>query len=321
MQRRPDTPFLSIVTPTKNARRFLDRCVTAVSRIRASGLTAEHIFVDGGSDDGTLAILQNLPNVVVHVEPGLDIVESVACGIDRSTGDFVTTLMADDELTSAYIQFAQLVRLSSDSVDLALAPCLLIPDDHGARPKILPTPTNLWNILSGYPGLNSCIFRRSLWDSDEIPHSYPYTNDRLWILRLLGRSRTVIVGTIPIASMQRHAQSRTLATTRNPQIKKELNRLALELTTLNQGHVFEPVLTLWAWRTALSLAKEALASLGNGLSSEINWPRISTLARIPAGLFSVILGRDKIYQSIVSDSDFRIVSTDFQSLTCHEPNF
>src|SRR5437879_4442263 len=45
------TPLVSIVTPILNGRKFLDECIQSVLGQRYPNI--EHIFVDGGSSDGS----------------------------------------------------------------------------------------------------------------------------------------------------------------------------------------------------------------------------------------------------------------------------
>ena len=49
-------PLLSVVTPTRNGAQFLPEALDSVTRL---GTPHEHIVVDGGSTDDTLAILRD----------------------------------------------------------------------------------------------------------------------------------------------------------------------------------------------------------------------------------------------------------------------
>jgi GT2 family glycosyltransferase len=63
----------------------------------------EHIIVDGGSRDATLAIAASFPGVRTIAAPGLGQSESVNRGVAEARGDLVVVLNADDTLRPAAI--------------------------------------------------------------------------------------------------------------------------------------------------------------------------------------------------------------------------
>jgi glycosyltransferase involved in cell wall biosynthesis len=88
---------LSIVTPSFNSRRFIDR--TAQSVLSQSGnFELEWIVVDGGSTDGTVDLLRNLSDPRVRWSSEADRGQSHAInkGLDAASGDVVAWLAADD---------------------------------------------------------------------------------------------------------------------------------------------------------------------------------------------------------------------------------
>ena len=50
--------LVSIVTPSYQQGRFIERTLESVWRGSEAGRTIEHIVMDGGSTDGTVAILE-----------------------------------------------------------------------------------------------------------------------------------------------------------------------------------------------------------------------------------------------------------------------
>lgn len=90
----------SIVTCTWNSARYLDECIAS---IRAQDHTDfEHVFVDGGSTDGTLETIRALSGDVkwvTGVRGGIS--NAMNEGIRLATGDVVAHLHSDDFYASA----------------------------------------------------------------------------------------------------------------------------------------------------------------------------------------------------------------------------
>jgi glycosyltransferase involved in cell wall biosynthesis len=86
---------ISVVTVVLNGAATIGDCLESVS---AQSHAVEHIVVDGGSTDGTLALLKEYGRHRLEVlsEPGEGIYESMNRGIAAAAGDVVGTLNADD---------------------------------------------------------------------------------------------------------------------------------------------------------------------------------------------------------------------------------
>lgn len=86
-----------MVTPTLNAERWLPECLESVRLQRAGGLDVEHLVVDDGSVDATVAIAQAAGcRVLTGSDTG--IYGAMNLGIGAATGDLVGILNADDLL-------------------------------------------------------------------------------------------------------------------------------------------------------------------------------------------------------------------------------
>ena len=59
------TQRFGIVTPTLNAERYLEDTLRSIWAQAADGIEIEHVLVDGGSTDGTLAVAERFPTRVV----------------------------------------------------------------------------------------------------------------------------------------------------------------------------------------------------------------------------------------------------------------
>ena len=89
---------VSIVTPNYNGARFLEESLLSVQAQRESGIDVEHIVIDGGSTDGSLAILERHRAMIQHLvsEPDHGPASAINKGLRLATGDLVGWLNADD---------------------------------------------------------------------------------------------------------------------------------------------------------------------------------------------------------------------------------
>jgi glycosyltransferase len=88
-------PTVSIVTAVRNGR---DTILDCLASVRAQAHRADHIVVDGDSEDGTREVLREWKGdkVLVESAPDRGIYDAMNKGIDRSSGEIVGTLNADD---------------------------------------------------------------------------------------------------------------------------------------------------------------------------------------------------------------------------------
>ncbi len=90
----PDLPRISVVTPSFNSVATIAATIQSV--LRQDYPNWEHIVMDGGSNDGTIALLQRYPRLVWGSEKDEGHYHAMNKGIARATGDVVVILNADD---------------------------------------------------------------------------------------------------------------------------------------------------------------------------------------------------------------------------------
>ncbi|HSJ27015.1 MAG TPA: glycosyltransferase [Acidimicrobiia bacterium] len=88
---------ISIVTPTRNAAEYLVETIESVRSQSTDEIPIEHIFVDSGSTDGTLDILEAHGCQVIHVPP-VNVNYSTNVGMRAATGGAIGFLGGDDLL-------------------------------------------------------------------------------------------------------------------------------------------------------------------------------------------------------------------------------
>jgi glycosyltransferase involved in cell wall biosynthesis len=88
---------VSIVTPSYNQGQFIERTLESVRRQAAGGFEIEHVVFDGGSNDGTVAILKRAGDTIRWVsEKDGGQTDAVNKGIRSTDGEIIGWLNSDD---------------------------------------------------------------------------------------------------------------------------------------------------------------------------------------------------------------------------------
>lgn len=88
-------PLVSIITPTLNSERFVRDNIKSVLSQTYSNI--EHIIIDGGSTDKTIAIVREMdPNAIIISEPDEGISDAFNKGLELAKGDIIAILNSDD---------------------------------------------------------------------------------------------------------------------------------------------------------------------------------------------------------------------------------
>lgn len=90
----PQTPLVSIVTPSFNTGRYIAETLRSVQANDYPHL--EHIVLDSGSTDETLEVLAQFPTVTVIRDAPAGVCEKVNLGFSMARGQVVAWLCADD---------------------------------------------------------------------------------------------------------------------------------------------------------------------------------------------------------------------------------
>lgn len=88
-------PLVSIITPTLNSERFLRDNIESV--LSQTYPNIEHIIIDGGSTDNTIAIVREMdPKAMIISEPDDGISDAFNKGLELAKGDIIAILNSDD---------------------------------------------------------------------------------------------------------------------------------------------------------------------------------------------------------------------------------
>ena len=113
------TPFFSVITCTRNSASTL---ADTISSVRAqTNQDLEHIFVDGGSTDGTLQLIRDLmPTAIVLENVTGGISRAMNAGIHAAKGQVIVHLHSDDFFADKLVLARVAQVFSSDTVRWAV---------------------------------------------------------------------------------------------------------------------------------------------------------------------------------------------------------
>ena len=93
---------LTVITPVLNGGPLLRECMESVLRERRYGDALEHIILDGGSTDDSVAFARSLGARVIE-RPELDLYERVNLGAAEAEDGLITYIGADDQLVEGCV--------------------------------------------------------------------------------------------------------------------------------------------------------------------------------------------------------------------------
>jgi glycosyltransferase involved in cell wall biosynthesis len=106
----PSSPKISILTPSFNQGQYIEQTVRSV--LDQDYTNCEHIVVDGGSTDGTLAVLKRFPHLTWVSERDRGQADALQKGFDKAGGEIIGWINSDDYYAPA--TFAAVVEVFRD---------------------------------------------------------------------------------------------------------------------------------------------------------------------------------------------------------------
>lgn len=185
---------LSVITVTWNAAATLERTIKSVRE--QSWPFIEHLIIDGGSEDGTLELIDHHAHEGLHwvSEPDQGLYDAMNKGVAMATGDYLCFLNAGDTF------------FAPDSVEQMMRPCedasapdiiygeTAIVDDAGnyLHMRRLKAPASLhWK--SFRQGMVVChqafMVKRKLFEPYNL--SYRFSSDFDWSIRMMKKAKTI----------------------------------------------------------------------------------------------------------------------------------
>lgn len=179
---------ISVITPSYNQAQYLPVCLRSVANQSYSNI--EHIILDGGSTDGTLAILEQFQKSDERIKftsgPDGGQGDAVNKGFALASGDVIAWINSDDyywdEGVFSYI--ADFFDKNPD-VDVVYGGMGYV-DSSGFLKHIRIPPEYNYNLLTriSYIGNTNTFYRRKVIDRHLVDDQYHYVIDHEYMLRI-----------------------------------------------------------------------------------------------------------------------------------------
>ena len=269
---------ITILTPCFNGVRYVAEAIDSVRRQAYPDL--EHIVLDAGSTDGTLAVLQRYPELQVISEPDEGAHDAMNKGIARSTGEVIGFLNTDDVYADGVLAEVGRLFAADPTLDVAVGSSIVFEDAASGARKALVTRDHarddgFWlpELAFGHPGFNGRFFRRRVFAQiGAFDNSYYIAADRHFLLRIaMARLKSRGLDSVGIY-YRHHAGSQTM----NPQrrlteaIGREHVRMAAEFLDLAKGSPARRIFAAWrAFETAKLSLRSFLAGRFRRAAAEL----------------------------------------------------
>ena len=183
--------LVSVLTPSFNQARWLPDNLRSVAMQTYGAI--EHVVIDGGSTDGTVAILANAsPGVVWESGPDLGQSDAINKAFVRSTGDIIGWLNSDDAYFSSGV-VAEAVRVFEEHPDVGVVyGHAALVNGSGTLLHVLWAPPYSRALLRWYNFIvQPTVFvrRAALGRASFVDPAFDYTMDRELWLHLSARTR------------------------------------------------------------------------------------------------------------------------------------
>jgi FkbM family methyltransferase len=207
-------PVISVVTPTLNSARYLERTLRSVVEQRYEPL--EYIVKDGGSSDGTLGLLARYRErlAAVRVEKDTGQADALNRGFAGSTGEIMAYLNADDLYLPGTLRYVARYFLEHPEVDVVYGHRVLI-DENDREIGRWVLPVHEAQILSwaDYVPQETLFWRRRVWEraGGHLDDSFHFAMD--WELLLRFRAGGARFARLPrfLGAFRVHDEQKTSA--------------------------------------------------------------------------------------------------------------
>ena len=172
-------PNLSIITATYNA---ADTLVACLDSVRKQSIDVEHILIDGGSTDDTLAIADSYKEHIAKIVSGPDqgIYDAMNKGIGMATGDVIGILNADDYYPSNDVLSPHCRGVENSSIQASYGDLVYVEAESPIRSSVTGKPVSAMQRNFTGAGCrrirpSSCVHRftsntaRSTWSWERLP--------------------------------------------------------------------------------------------------------------------------------------------------------
>jgi glycosyltransferase involved in cell wall biosynthesis len=178
-------PRVSIITPSFNQGRFLERTIQSVLSQEYGNL--EYIIVDGGSDDESLSIIHKYQSRLTHwiSEPDMGQADAINKGFALATGQILAWLNSDDEYRPGAISRAVEFLAAHPEIGMVYSRAYYIDQDDAILAEYPAAPTDYRGLRRGRTTIpqQTMFFRSVLWKMvGPLDPTFYYAMDyELWV--------------------------------------------------------------------------------------------------------------------------------------------
>jgi GT2 family glycosyltransferase len=210
----PDPPRMSIVTPSFQQGRYVERTIFSVVNQRYPDL--EYVVQDGGSTDETVDVLQRFDGELTCwvSEPDGGQADAINRGFSRTAGEIMAWLNSDDLLLPGALAYVARFFASHPDVDVVYGNRLLIDENDGdIGIWVLPKHDDVMLTNIDYVPQETLFWRRRIWESagGRIDPGFDYALD--WDLLLRFREAGAKIVRLPrfLGAFRVHDEQKTSA--------------------------------------------------------------------------------------------------------------
>lgn len=245
-------PTVSIVTPSFNQARFLEAAIQSV--LSQDYPRIEYIIVDGGSTDGSVAVIKKYADRLAWwvSEKDRGQTDAINKGFARAAGKIFAWLNSDDTYEPRAVGQAVKYLLEHPEVGMVYADCNYISEEGRVIGKFPAAQTDLLRLRRGYVHIpqQTMFFRAELWSPLD-PSFYFAMDYDLWT-RIASRSELKYLAGQTWANFRIHTSGKTIAA--DDRCWPEMIRVHYR----DGGSFFAPIVAkyyirkliapLWSWR-------------------------------------------------------------------------
>ena len=236
----------TIITPSLNYGRFLADCLESVAS--QTGVTCEHLVIDGGSTDDSAEVVARFPHAVWTQEPDKGMSDAINKGFERAQGDWVMWLNADDRLKPGALAEI-LILLEKSTADVVYGDWDFI-DEAGNFLRHVKAPK--WSLFVHvhhhcFIGSTAAFYRRAsvIGEGHRLREDFRYVMDGEFYARLDAAGKRFEHVPVTVADFRLHgenASQRHLGKSRDMETILAAERQHIESRAIRRAHgitVFE----------------------------------------------------------------------------------
>ncbi|MBI3168825.1 MAG: glycosyltransferase [Chloroflexi bacterium] len=172
--------LISIVTPSYNQSRFVERAIRSVFDQNYPNL--EYVVQDGGSDDGSVELIKSLEHGLTYFESRKDMGQAHALnlGFSRTSGEIMGYLNSDDTLLPGTLWYVADYFNQHPDVDVVYGHRIIINEnDEEIGRWILPPHSASAFLWIDYIPQETLFWRRRIWEkvSSQVDESFSFAVD------------------------------------------------------------------------------------------------------------------------------------------------